>query len=129
MHFRPWRWGGAAIVLAPALLSAQASPYIPLDDPRLPLIEHLITRGDIDDPSPMVRPFRRADLLRAIDSAQLDSTSPSGRLALSLREDYRQEDAEAWGRVEGRIGGQAYSNARLDVMHPQGPDGERTRDS
>ena len=123
MHFRPWRWGGAAIILAPALLSAQASPYIPLDDPRLPLIEHLITRGDIEDPSPMVRPFRRVDLLRAIDSSQLDSTSASGRLALALREDYRQEDAEAWGRVEGRVGGQAYSNARLDVVHTLGPDG------
>ena len=70
----------------------------------------------------MVRPFRRADLLRAIDSAQLDSTSSSGRLALALRQEYRQEDAEAWGRVEGRIGGQAYSNARLDVVHPLGPD-------
>lgn len=44
-----------AIVLAtPA--SPQASPYLPLDDPRLPLIEHLITRGDIRDPSPMLRP-------------------------------------------------------------------------
>ena len=60
---RAWVWLFVA-VLCLALTSplrAQASPYVPLDDPRLPLLEHLIARGDIDDPSPMVRPFRRAD--------------------------------------------------------------------
>lgn len=123
MLIRPWRWWGILLVLAPALLSAQASPYIPLDDPRLPLIEFLITRGDIEDPSPMVRPFRRADLLSALDSAGLDSTSPAGRLAATLRSEYQQEDAEAWGRVTGRLGLQAYSNGRRDVIAPSGPDG------
>jgi hypothetical protein len=123
MHIRPWQWAGALVAISPALLSAQASPYIPLDDPRLPLIELLITRGDIEDPSPMVRPFRRVDLLRVIDSAGLDSSTPNGQMALELRQAYRQEDAEAWGRVEGRAGAQAYSNARIDVLHPQGPQG------
>ena len=51
---------------SPSAGAAQASPYLPLDDPRLPLIEHLIARGDIADPSPMVRPFRRADALRVL---------------------------------------------------------------
>ncbi len=125
MLIRPWRWGAGSLllVLAPALLSAQASPYIPLDDPRLPLIEFLITRGDIEDPSPMVRPFRRIDLLSALDSSGLDSTTPAGRLAAALHEDYRQEDAEAWGRVAGRAGLQAYSNGRQDVIQPWGPEG------
>ena len=37
-------------VLAPARLAAQASPYLSLDDPRLPLLEQLIARGDVADP-------------------------------------------------------------------------------
>src|SRR5512147_2093600 len=64
--------GAAAVlagVLAPPCVHAQASPFLPLDDPRLPLLEHLIARGDIEDPSPMVRPFRRADALRALAEA------------------------------------------------------------
>ena len=56
-------------VLVPRCVQAQASPYLPLDDPRLPLLEHLIERGDIEDPSPMVRPFRRADALRVLEQA------------------------------------------------------------
>ena len=31
--------------------AAQGSAYIPLDDPSLPLLEHLIARGDVTDPS------------------------------------------------------------------------------
>ena len=123
MRFRPWCWGGILPLLAPALLSAQASPYIPLDDPRLPQIEFLISRGEIRDPSPMVRPFRRSDLLGALDSAEVDSGSASGRLVRELQQAYRQEDAEAWGRVHGRAGVQAYSNARRDVVQPLGADG------
>src|SRR5690348_2222528 len=111
-------------VLAPARLSAQASPYLPLDDPRLPLIEHLIARGDIADPSPFVRPFRRADAARVL--AQADSGGPGGdvihRLWLALvREDgkddgeggpraLRADTTEEWAhwRAEVRAGGEAY---------------------
>jgi hypothetical protein len=57
-------------------LSAQGSPNVPLDDPRLPLIEYLIMRGSIQDPSPMHRPFRRADLVASMERA--DSTPRTG---------------------------------------------------
>jgi len=40
--------------LPPPGMNAQASPYLPLDDPRLPLLEHLIARGDVEDPSPII---------------------------------------------------------------------------
>src|SRR5918994_5680904 len=63
--------------LAPARASAQASAYIALDDPSLPLLEHLIARGDIEDPSPMVRPFRRVDAARVLAAA--DTAGASGR--------------------------------------------------
>ena len=63
-HHHAWLAAVLLGALAPAHGGAQSSPYLPLDDPRLPPLEHLIARGDIADPSPMVRPFTRADALR-----------------------------------------------------------------
>ena len=114
----------AAVVLAGALappcVRAQASPYIPLDDPRLPLLEHLIARGDIADPSPMVRPFRRADALHALEAG--DSSLP---LVRSLRASLEELPGDRTWRVAARAGGQAFSHIRRDVLHPLGTDGAR----
>lgn len=110
--------------LAPARALSQSSPYLPLDDPRLPLLEHLIARGDITDPSPMVRPFRRADALRvlaAADTGGRGSSSLIGRLRSELEE---PADSNRW-RLGVRAGLQAYSNIRRDLLHPLGPDGVR----
>ena len=79
-------WLAAVLLgaLAPTRGAAQSSPYLPLDDPRLPLLEHLIARGDIADPSPMVRPFTRADALRVL--ADADTGGPaSAELIRRLR--------------------------------------------
>jgi hypothetical protein len=100
---------------------AQASPYLPLDDPRLPLIEYLIARGDIQDPSPLIRPFRRVDALRALEAA--DSTA-SPELVERLRNDLKDPPGLAWS-LSGRAGAQAYTHARRDLLHPAGPDGAR----
>jgi hypothetical protein len=117
----------AAGVLAPPWLQAQASPYLPLDDPRLPLIEHLIARGDIEDPSPMVRPFRRADALRVLSAADTsaDATSGAAALVYALRESLQELPGDQTWRLAARAGGQAYSHIRRDVLHPLGPDGAR----
>ena len=109
-------------VLAPRRGQAQASPYLPLDDPRLPLIEHLIERGDIDDPSPMSRPFRRADARRVLalaDTAGAPPLVPALRAALE-----EVPGGQSW-RLAARAGAQAYSHIRRDVLHPLGPDGAR----
>jgi hypothetical protein len=120
----------AAVVLAGALapprLHAQASPYLPLDDPRLPLIEHLIARGDVEDPSPMVRPFRRADALRVLAAA--DTAGAAGgtpALVHALRQGLEELPGGQTWRLAGRAGGQAFSHIRRDVLHPLGPDGVR----
>jgi hypothetical protein len=123
---------GAAVilagVLAPPCAHAQASPYLPLDDPRLPLLEHLIARGDIEDPSPMVRPFRRADALRVLAAADTAAEpAPRGPAAIihALRAAFEElPGAQTW-RVAARAGAQAYSHIRRDVLHPLGPDGVR----
>jgi len=108
--------------LAPPCARAQASPYLPLDDPRLPLLEHLIARGDIDDPSPMVRPIRRADALRVL--VQADTTG-APKLVPALRVAFTEVPGGQTWRVAGRAGAQAYSHIRRDVLHPLGPDGVR----
>ena len=59
----------AALLALPCAAGAQASPYLPLDDTRYPLLELLIARGELEDPSPMLRPFRIADALRVLVTA------------------------------------------------------------
>jgi hypothetical protein len=126
----PLRVLAAAVVLAGALAPsarAQASPYIPLDDPRLPLLEHLIARGDVEDPSPMVRPFRRADALRVLTAADTAAQQGAGpaRLVHALRETFDELPGNQTWRIAARAGGQAFSHIRRDVLHPLGPDGAR----
>jgi hypothetical protein len=103
---------------------AQASPYIPLDDPRLPLLEHLIARGEIDDPSPMVRPFRRSDAVRVLVAADSSGKASSAELIRALRVQFEDPPGSQW-RIAARAGGQAFSHIRRDVLHPLGPDGVR----
>jgi hypothetical protein len=114
----------AAVVgaLVPVRGSAQGSPYVPLDDPRLPLLEHLIARGDVEDPSPMIRPFRRADAARVLAAADSGGTA---RLVHALRQQFEDPVGVNSWRVGIRAGGQAYSHIRRDVLHPLGPDGAR----
>src|SRR5689334_21688421 len=77
---------GVATILASrgTLARAQASPFLALDDPRLPLLEHLIARGDIPDPSPMMRPFRRVDAARALAAADSTISGTSRGLIAAL---------------------------------------------
>src|SRR6266516_1607308 len=61
------------LLLLPSLAFAQApgdaSPYVPLNHWAMPYVEHLIARGRLVDPTPLTRPFRAADLLRALEAA------------------------------------------------------------
>jgi hypothetical protein len=117
--------------LVPTRMNAQASPYLPLDDPRLPLLEHLIARGDIDDPSPMIRPFRRSDAVRVLSAADTLPAEAAircecqAKLIHWLRQSLADPVGENTWRVAGRAGGQAFSHLRRDVLHPLGPDGVR----
>lgn len=113
------------LVLALALLAgpaaAQASAYVPLDDPRLPLFEHLVARGDVADPAPMVRPFRRRDALQALAGSE----SADSAVVRRLVEAWGEPGAKAWGEVAGRAGLQAYTAAGRDHVRPAGPGGTR----
>ncbi len=122
----PARHGICALIfsLAAALpLAAQASPYIPLDDPSLPILEHLIARGDIEDPSPMIRPLRRVDAVEALARARPRLSTRSGGLVAALLRHYAEPGVETWWRAGVRAGAQAYTTPRRDLLHPVGEGG------
>ncbi len=118
----PLRWA-AFLLLVPAPLVAQGSVYVPLDDPRLPLFEHLVRLGDVPDPSPQVRPFRRADAMAALDSGEAHGTLRNPRLAAELRAAWAERSSESHWTVAPERGIQAYTEARRDPLQPGGPDG------
>ena len=109
----------AGALLLPASLAAQASPYIPLDDPHLAIFEHIVARGDVADPSPQVRPFRRVDALIVLLAADT-AGNPSRRLIDELRGAWLQDTAEARWSVEGRAGFDAATMKDRDPLHPMG---------
>jgi hypothetical protein len=108
------------MTLLAAPLAAQASPYIALDDPMLPALEHLIRRGEIDDPTPMVRPFRRMDAMRALDSAVAQGRLADTALAAALRDAWADPDSSPRWEVTPQGGFQTYTDARRDPLHPAG---------
>lgn len=87
LNARPTR-GLRAAILALALLalpaqaagqssraSAGASPYLPLDHWAYPALELWIARGDVTTLSPMTRPYRISDVVRAIDGLRRKNLS------------------------------------------------------
>jgi hypothetical protein len=120
----PLAWALLCLALTARLGAAQgASAYVPLDHPLLPLFEHLITRGDIVDPSPMVRPFRQGDALRAlatVDTIGRPALAGRGR-ELAAAFDTLPSDA-SW-QLEPRGGLQAYSTPRRDLLRAAGDEG------
>jgi hypothetical protein len=73
----------------------------------------------------MIRPFRRSDLVRAIEDARLDSASASGRVAFRLRREFADPPTESWWAIAPRGGVQAFTHARRDLLQPGGPGGIR----
>jgi len=117
------RWLPLLVLLAaPTAAVAQVSGYIPLDDSRMPLIEHLITSGAIEDPSPFIRPFRRVDLLRVLDLADHVESASAG-VVRQLEKAFAAPTGETTWGLDARAGVQAYTHARNDPRHPAGEGG------
>ena len=112
----------AGLLAAGAPAAAQTrsapSPYVSLDDPELALLEHLIARGDVDDPSPFVRPFRRSDAVRVLAAA--DSVHPGNTSVAALRHYFADPDDTQWWRAGVAAGAEGYTHARRDPLHPAG---------
>jgi len=67
----------------PGLFAQQASPYVPLQHWTMPYVEQLIASGVLADPTPLTRPIRQADLVRALEAA--DTARASGRVRAMIR--------------------------------------------
>ena len=113
----------SALAAGAPCLGAQTSPFLPLDDPRLPLLEHLFLRGDIRDPSPMVRPVRAGDLLAALSESRPGWSAASTALVEDLRGSLAQPAPEAWWRITPRLGSDATTHGSRDPLHPEGKGG------
>lgn len=111
----------AGLVLFPLTSArAQGSGYVPLDDPRLPLLEHLILRGAVRDPSPQVRPLVERDVVAALERARGPADGSDKQVAAGLAEAWRLPTQAGWWRFHPRLGAQAYSQARRDLLQPGG---------
>jgi len=89
------------------------------------IVELLITRGEIRDPSPMMRPIREADLRQVMAEAGLSPGTVGGRLAAQLRREFPAPAGPAAWSAEGRGGLQSFTSARRDQTQPMGQGGTR----
>ncbi|HVH68551.1 MAG TPA: hypothetical protein VM716_11850 [Gemmatimonadales bacterium] len=111
-----------ALTGGPTLAAQEASSYVPLDDWTMPYVEHLITTGVIADPSPLTRPLRRAELLRAleaVDTLRLNAATTATVHRLQAALGGRDRGGEPRGphvRVAGGIGVAAANYARRDAL-------------
>src|SRR5438552_2938908 len=101
-----------------AILAAQeASPYVPLQHWAMPYVEHLIATGVIADPTPLTRPLRRGDLVRALRAADTVRVSAvtrrTVRLVLTALADRRPAP---FYRIEGAVGIAAATHAFRDPL-------------
>ena len=103
-------------------LEAQASPYIPTDDPAMAMVEHLIARDVIADPSPMIRPMLRGDLIVALRGAYSAHSASSPEIGVLLRR-FDRDSGGPWWEAGARAGAEGYSTPRQDLYHPVGDAG------
>ncbi len=107
------------IASAARLAAQEASPYVPLQHWTMPYVEHLIARGIVSDPSPLTRPLRRADLVRALHA--VDTLAVSASVKHTLRRLLAALDAFPGGRgpryrIVGEGGIAAATFARRDPL-------------
>src|SRR5438552_12209358 len=106
------------LLLAGAPLAAQeASAFVPLSWWGTPFIEHLIARGRLADPTPLTRPFRATDLLRALDAVDSNAiTSAEWAVARRMRADLTRAERGPAARIDAHAGIAASSHARRDPL-------------
>jgi hypothetical protein len=110
------------LLLGSPLAAQDASPYVPLNHWAMPYVEHLIARGRLVDPTPLTRPFREADLLRAleaVDSARV--TSLEWDVVQQMKNDLRRHERGPVARLDLHSGIAAATYARRDALREAGP--------
>ncbi|HEY3279285.1 MAG TPA: hypothetical protein VGJ83_02145 [Gemmatimonadales bacterium] len=86
-----------------------------------PYVEHLIARGRIADPSPLTRPWREADLLRALEAADSAALSRAEwSVVRRLRTELTHREQGPTVRLGVHAGVAAGSFARRDPLRAAG---------
>ncbi len=101
------------------LAGQQASAYVPLDHWTMPYVEHLIASGVLADPTPLTRPLREADLVRALRG--VDTLTTSGAVTATVRRllaafTSGQREEESRYRLDGNLGLAAATYAKRDPL-------------
>ena len=108
-------------LFASPVLAQDASPYVPLDHWGMPYVEHLIARGRLSDPTPLTRPFREADLLRALEAADSSRlTAAEWGVVRRLVAELTHRERGPMARLELHAGIAASSHARRDALREAG---------
>src|SRR5213595_3336035 len=111
------------LLLLPAGAAAQeASPYLPLSHWSTPFIEHLIASGRMADPSPLSRPFKVDQVVRALEA--VDSNLVTGAewaVVKQIRSDLVRHMRGPSSRIDIQAASAASSHARRDPLREAGP--------
>jgi hypothetical protein len=116
-----------ALLAVPVTMTAQQLPPnadLPLDHWTMPFLEHLVARGVIADPTPLVRPWIVSAIGGAVAAADTTGLSRADRATLTLlRHALRPHTADITLATGAELGVRAATHARRTAfdLRPAGP--------
>jgi hypothetical protein len=111
-----------ALAAVTPLEAQEASPYLPLSHWSTPYIEHLIAAGRIADPSPLARPFKAQDVVRALEAVDSNVvTAAEWSVVKLIRSDLLREMRGPSARLDVHASVTGSSHARRDALREAGP--------
>jgi len=112
-----WSWLVLTALGAMPLVAQTASPYVSMHHWAMPYVEYLIATGAIVDPTPLTRPIRQSDLVRALeatDTSRLDA--PVAATVRHLLAEFRPRVSGSHYRITLGAGVAAASYAVRDPL-------------
>src|SRR3954471_19332946 len=101
--------------------SQEASPYLPLSHWSTPYLEHLIASGRIVDPTPLSRPFKVDQVLRALDAVDSNVvTRAEWTVVKQIRRELVRNMRGPSARLDVHAGIAGSSHARRDPLREAG---------
>jgi hypothetical protein len=95
--------------------------YLPLEHPAMPFLEHLVVRGAIDDPSPMVRPWVVGEIVGALEQADTSRLTDAEKVTLrQIRDELMPREGEVVFAFDTQGGLRAATQGRRDPVRPAG---------
>ncbi len=110
-----------ALLLPAGAAAQEASPYLPLSHWSMPFLEHLIAAGRMADPTPLTRPIRTDQVLRALDAVDSTiATRAEWAVVRQVRSDLTRQERGPSARLDVHAGVAASSHARRDPLREAG---------